>query len=107
MNNVCVEDVLPVNLLVVAAVVPVVSSVVVDGEVNVVLVVAFVIVITFVEVDVLNVDVSAVEAVPLVEEDSVLDVSDNVDVVVVLPGRVPQSLLFSSSFNGQSTIPSQ
>ena len=58
-------------------------------------------------VDVPNVDVSAVEAVPLVEEDSVLDVSDNVDVVVVLPGRVPQSLLFSSSFNGQSTIPSQ
>ena len=107
MNNVCVEDVLPVNLLVVAAVVPVVSSVVVDGEVNVVLVVAFVIVITFVEVDVLNVDVSAVEAVPLVEEDSVLDVSDNVDVVVILPGRVPQSLLFSSSFNGQSAMPSQ
>ena len=107
MNNVCVEDVLPVNLLVVAAVVPVVSSVVVDGEVNVVLVVAFVIVITFVEVDVPNVDVSAVEAVPLVEEDSVLDVSDNVDVVVVLPGRVPQSLLFSSSFNGQSAMPSQ
>ena len=58
-------------------------------------------------VDVPNVDVSAVEAVPLVEEDSVLDVSDNVDVVVVLPGKVPQSLLFSSSFNGQSTIPSQ
>ena len=86
---------------------PVVSSVVVDGEVNVVLVVAFVIVITFVEVDVPNVDVSAVEAVPLVEEDSVLDVSDNVDVVVVLPGRVPQSLLFSSSFNGQSAMPSQ
>ena len=107
MNNVCVEDVLPVNLLVVAAVVPVVSSVVVDGEVNVVLVVAFVIVITFVEVDVLNVAVSAVEAVPLVEEDSVLDVSDNVDVVVILPGRVPQSLLFSSSFNGQSAMPSQ
>ena len=107
MNNVCVEDVLPVNLLVVAAVVPVVSSVVVDGEVNVVLVVAFVIVITFVEVDVLNVDVSAVEAVPLVEEDSVLDVSGNVDVVVILPGRVPQSLLFSSSFNGQSAMPSQ
>ena len=107
MNNVCVEDVLPVNLLVVAAVVPVVSSVVVDGEVNVVLVVAFVLVITFVEVDVLNVDVSAVEAVPLVEEDSVLDVSGNVDVVVILPGRVPQSLLFSSSFNGQSAMPSQ
>ena len=58
-------------------------------------------------VDVSNVDVSDIEAVPLVEEDSALDVSDNVDLVVVLSGITLQSLLFSSSFNGQSGMPSQ
>lgn len=65
-------------------------------------------VIFFVEgVDVSNVDVSDIEAVPLAEIDSVLEVSDNVDVVVILSGRVVQSFLFSSSFNGQSGMPSQ
>ena len=105
-NNVCVEDVLPVNLLLLAVVVPAVTSVDVDGGVNVVLVVAFVIVIVFVEVaDDSNVDISGVEVVPLVED--FVPVVNNVDVVVILSGGVPQSLLFSSSFNGQSTMPSQ
>ena len=85
---------------------PAVTSVDVDGGVNVVLVVAFVIVTVFVEVaDDSNVDISGVEVVPLVED--FVPVVNNVDVVVVLSGGVPQSLLFSSSFNGQSTIPSQ
>ena len=105
-NNVCVEDVLPVNLLLLAVVVPAVTSVDVDGGVNVVLVVAFVIVTVFVEVaDDSNVDISGVEVVPLVED--FVPVVNNVDVVVILSGGVPQSLLFSSSFNGQSTMPSQ
>ena len=87
---------------------PVVTSVGTDGGVNVVLVVAFVVVVAFVEVvGVPNVDISDIEVLPLVEEDSVLDVIDNVDVVVILAGRIPQSLLFSSSFNGQSSMPSQ
>ena len=85
---------------------PAVTSVDVDGGVNVVLVVAFVIVTVFVEVaDDSNVDISGVEVVPLVED--FVPVVNNVDVVVVLSGGVPQSLLFSSSFNGQSTMPSQ
>ena len=89
-----------------AFVVPAVTSFDVDGGVNVVLVVAFVIVIVFVEVaDDSNVDISGVEVVPLVED--FVPVVNNVDVVVILSGGVPQSLLFSSSFNGQSTMPSQ
>ena len=60
----------------------------------------------FVEgVDFSNVDVSDIEAVPL--ENSALDVSDNVDAAVVMSGIILQSLLFSSSFNGQSGMPSQ
>ena len=60
-------------------------------------------VIFFVEgVDVPNVDVLGAEVVSLVVEDSVLEGNDDMGVV-----GVPQSLLFSSSFNGQSTIPSQ
>ena len=65
-------------------------------------------VVFFVEgVDVPNVDVLGVAVVSLVKEDSVLEVSDDVGVVVVSFGGNPQSLLFSSSFNGQSAIPSQ